>query len=195
MIKRIFFFYTLFFIGQMVFAQRFDARIDHTTMSINGKSREGYLTRFDISPKKLEKAWWAYSRDFGRPLNMKGYYQVTIPSEVNGGSVNLVLFSKAMNKKPGSAFFLTLDDGSIPNDLKSRYLNQVKAILQSFKVNFYVDQLGEELANLEQRAAKVSKKVAESSGSSKEHHLQQLRKIELEIEAVKSELAEVNTTY
>ena len=195
MTKRILFFYVLFFIGWLSYSQEFDPRIEKSTLTINHKAREGYQSRFDISAKKLERAWWGYSREFGRPLNMKGYYQVTIPSHLNSGNVDLVLLSKSLANKKGCTFFLTIDEQGIPKDKKSAYLNQVKVILQTFKVNYFVSELSEKLEDLEDRAATVSKRVAKSSGNSKQKHINQMQKLEEEIELIKHQLTEVNDAY
>ena len=194
MSRRILFFYVTFF-AINAYAQDFDSRIDQTKLTIDGLAREGYITRFDISAKKLEKAWWYYSRDFRRPLNMKGYYQVTIPSHLNSGNVDLVLLSKSLANKKGSSFFLTLDEKGIPKEKTNAYLSQVKVILQTFKVNYFVGELEEQLQSLEKRAAVISKRVAKSSGSSKQKHLTELQKLESEIEAIKDSIAEINNAY
>lgn len=195
MTRRILFFYVLFFFNWFSYSQGFDPRIEKSTLTINHKACEGYQTKFDIPAKKLEKAWWRYSREFGRPLNMKGYYQVTIPSHLNSGNVDLDLLSKCLANKKGSTFFLTIDEEGIPQSKKSAYMSQVQVILQTFKVNYFVSELGEKLEDLEKRAATVSKRVAKSSGNSKQKHLSQLQKLEDEIQQVKEQLTEVNDAY
>ncbi|WP_421873955.1 hypothetical protein [Marinoscillum sp.] len=195
MTSRILFFSTLFFLCLTGWSQAFDPRIEETTLAVGGSNRKGYLTRFDVSAKKLEKAWWRYCREFGRPLNMKGYYQVTIPSELNSGNVNLNLLSKSMANKNGSAFFLTLDKSGVPESKQDSYYQQVKLIMQSFKVSFAVDQLEEKLEDLEKDAKKTSKKVAKSDGASRKRYLTQLRTIEAQISTVKDQLMQVNNAY
>lgn len=195
MTSRILFFSTLFFMTLLAGSQAFDSRIDETSLAIAGQNQKGFLTRFTISAKQLEKAWWRYCREFGRPLNMKGYYKVTIPSELNSGNVNLNLLSKSMSSKTGSTFFLALDREGVPTDKVKAYHSQVEQILQSFKVSFATEQLEEQLADLEKDAKKTSKRVAKSTGNSKDRHLQELRKIEEKIEAIKLRLAEVNSAY
>ena len=194
MTSRILFFSLLFFLGFVTHAQ-FDSRIDETSLAISGENQKGFLTRFNITAKQLEKAWWRYCREFGRPLNMKGYYKVTIPSELNSGNVNLNLLSKSMASKTGSTFFLALDRDGVPAGKVSAYHNQVKQILQSFKVSFATEQLEEKLEDLEKDAKKTSKRVAKSSGNAKDRHLQDLMKIEDKIEVVKKQLATVNSAY
>lgn len=74
-------------------------------------------------------------------------------------------------------------------------MNQVKVILQTFKVNYFVSELSEKLEDLEDRAATVSKRVAKSSGNSKQKHINQMQKLEEEIEVIKQQLTEVNDAY
>lgn len=193
MTSRILFLFLVFFYLQVGHAQVFSPEIKKERLTIEGKARDGFLTSFDFPQKDVERGWWSYSRNFGRPLNMKGYYQVTIPSVVNSGNVDLELFSRTLGSKSGSRFFLALNHDKVPKEKIADYDGQVKTILQDFKQNYYIEQLEDRLESVEKKAKKVSKKVMKGKG--KEKALIELTHYEKEIESIKARLLEVYGAY
>lgn len=196
MIRKILFAFcsTVYSFG-IIQAQEFYPEISSERYTIEGSSREGYSTRFAYSEKEVEKGWWKYSREFGRPLNMKSYYKVTIPSGENSGNIDLVLLSKTIDTNPNSKFFLSLDQSNVPKEKLSAFGSQVKNILQSFKQSFYLERLEDDLETLEKKAKKWGKKVDKARGGNKDKALTELDRLEEEIEAIKEGIREIYSTY
>lgn len=183
--------FLIFFRSSPGFCQNinFDPTISEERMTIEGVARKGFSTRFDHPANMVEKSWWRYSRNFGRPLNMKSYYQVTIPSSENSGTVDIVLYSKALSSKSGSKFFLTIQDDHVPADRKPIYMDQVELILQDFKKHFYISLLEEELEAAEKRAKKLSKAVDKG-----EKDMKALMQEEQKLDALREELKAIYLT-
>lgn len=154
--------------------QGFDAKVSATHWTVKGEAMQGFSSDFDFSAKVVEKGWWRYSRTFGRPLNMKSYYSVTIPSEENQGNVDIELLARVVPGKAGSTFFLTVNSQSVPESKLQDYLGQVRMILQEFKRDFYLRHLQDQLRKEEKKAKKLSKKVDRSGNRTKEKALQAL---------------------
>lgn len=187
--------FLIFFQTTLLVAQSFDQKVDEVKMTIEGKVREGYKTNFDFPAKTIERAWWSYCRDFGRPLNMKGYYRVTIPKEVNNSDVALDLLSISSAVKIGSSFFLALDDTSLPQSKVSTYERQVLGILQRFKQTVYINELNEKLESLEKDAARASKKIRKREGSAKTKALQDLADLEQSMREVREKIEHIYKAY
>lgn len=164
----------LFFCTLSAQGQSFDPTINPTHWTIDGEVRAGFSTDFSFSAKDVERGWWRYSKAFGRLLNMKTYYRVTIPSEANQGNVDVELLAKVLRSKDGSTFFLTVNGKSLPQSKQKDYLNQVNAIIKDFKKSFYLDILEEQLEKEEKKAKRMSKKVDRASGRAKERALNAL---------------------
>lgn len=162
---------------------------------ISGKKQNGYSTAFDFEAKDVEKGWWRYSREFGRPLNMRGYYKVTIPSDINSGTVDLELFSKSESAGLKSRFFLSLNADNIPKALVADYMKQLKIILLDFKKNYYIEYLENVLEGLEKKAKKASKRVSKANDKSREHLLNELESLQNSIEETKNSLKQVYNAF
>ena len=192
--KILFIFFTFFFIGT-VQGQNFSELVSDKTMSISAKAYNGFYTEFDFNAKNVERGWWDYSRSFGRPLNMRGYYKVTIPSDVNSGTVDLVLLSRTVSGKNSCGFFLCLDESNISKDKILDYKKQLKVILKDFKKTYYIEQLEDVLEQLEKKAIKTSKKVSKAKGKSKERFLQDLETQQEHIAQTKAKLKEIYNAF
>ncbi|WP_421891689.1 hypothetical protein [Marinoscillum sp.] len=195
MTERILLIFFVFFLSYRGTSQDFSAEIRADKLTIDGKARDGISTSFDFPAREVERGWWRYSREFGRPLNMRGYYKVTIPSEVNSGNVDITLLSKTLSSKTGCKFFLVLDQEHVPVTKVAAYNAQIKTILQDFKKTYYIDELGETLEKAEKKAASASKKVSKSDGNGKEKALAELTGYQKQIEAIKNQLKIIYQAY
>lgn len=175
--------------------QDFDPAIDRTKMTIESIARDGYRTDFGFSAKKVEKGWWSFCREFGRPINMKGYYRVNIPSDVNSGTVSINLLSITSATKTGSSFFLALDHEGVPQKKIAGYDRQVLDILQKFKQSLYINDLNKTLENLEKQAARVSKKAHKGRGKSRERAIDELVDLEQKLKKTKNRIELVYGAY
>lgn len=178
----IFFF---FFIATPGVTQRLDPEISETRLMISGASHAGFSTYFDQPANVIQKSWWRYAREFGRPLNMKTYYEVTIPSTENTGNVDLVLLSKTLVKGNGSTFFLTIADEQLPDNRKTAYREQVRLILLEFKRVHFLDEMEELIQAQEKKVKKLSKEVEEDP---LQINVQQLIKEANELDRLKGRL-------
>jgi|GEM_PF-1304124 len=195
MTERILLIFFVFFMSYCGWSQDFSAQINPDKLTIDGKARDGISTSFDFPAKEVERGWWRYSREFGRPLNMRGYYKVTVPSEVNSGNVDIILLSKTLGSKTGCKFFVALDQENVPKTKVAAYNAQIKTILQDFKKAYYIEELGEILGKAEKKAATASKKVSKSNGNGKEKALHELTSYQKQIETIKSQLKIIYQAY
>jgi len=195
MTGRILFGFLTFFFCEYTVAQKFSPQIQKDKITVASKTRLGYSTSFDESAKTMERAWWSYSRQFGRPLNMRGYYKVTVPATLNEGTVDLELFSKAMSNKTGSRFYLSLNTEDLPSSKVTAYNSEVKKILQSFKRSYYINLLEENIEKEEKKAIREGKKAEKSRGRSREKALQELADLDQSLENLKTDLKSVYQAY
>lgn len=140
-------------------AQTFSSVPNKDKITLEGKPIEGFSIGFDYSGKEVEKGWWKYCRSFGRPINMRTYYKVTIPSEENGGNVDLELLSKVFASKGDSKFFLGLNPLNIPDPKQEVYHRQIRSLVADFKKRFYLNDLENQLRREEKKTKRLSKKV------------------------------------
>ncbi|MFY0607946.1 MAG: hypothetical protein JXR10_14605 [Cyclobacteriaceae bacterium] len=164
-------------------------------MTIEGKSRKAYSTAFDASAKTVERGWWKYSSQFGRAINMRGYYTIVIPAEMNGGTADLELFSRALSNKMGSRFYLALNTKDVPADKVSSYNTEVKRILQNFKRSYYINWIETKLEKEEKKAIRAGKKASKAKGKSREKALQELAALDESTAKMKADLLEVYQAY
>lgn len=183
-----------FWLSQLA-AQQFTPNIYEETLTVAGAARAGYITDFPFSAKEIEKEWWRFAKEFGRPLNMRSYYETTIPSEINSGTVDVILLSKTLRKGSGSQFFLSLKADKLPKDKKDEYFNQVKQIIQNFKQSIYLDKLETGLAKLETKAARASKRVEKADGRQRAKRIGELEQLREEIQEYKSLIKSIYTAY
>lgn len=195
MTKKLLFFACFFLTTFYSFSQKFYPEITSERYTIAGSSRQGYSTLFDFEARTVRKGWWKFSKQFARPLNMKSYYQVTIPREMNNGNVDLILLSKSMKAGNYSKFFICLEDEQIAASDATALRKQVLQLLQQFKQTFYLERLEKELAKAEAKAARESKKADRTSGSGREKALQELTSLEMELDRIKAEIKLIYQAY
>ncbi|REE00482.1 hypothetical protein [Marinoscillum furvescens] len=176
-------------------AQQFTPNIYEETLTLAGQSRKGYITDFPFGAKEIAKEWWRFSKDFGRPLNMRSYYEITIPSDIHQGTVEITLYSKTLRKGSGSQFFLTLKTEKIPKQKHADYMSQVKQVMQNFKQTVYLQKLEAGLEKLEKKAAKASKRVEKSEGRLRTRRVGELEKLREDIQEYRSLIKNIYTAY
>ena len=169
-------------------AQSFDLTINRDHITIDGQQLEAFSTGFDHSAREVEKGWWRYCRTFGRPVNMRSYYRVIVPREVNQGNVDLELFARTASQRTGgSIFFLALNAANIPTARQNIYQPQIRVMLGDFKKKFYLELLQEQLEKEERKAKKLSKRVDRGQNKALQELTEQeklLEGIRLKIKAV-----------
>jgi hypothetical protein len=175
----------LVFISTAVFAQKFENSISTSKFSIADKSFPAFKTYFDYKPSSIEKSWWKYSRQFGKPLNMRKYYQVTIPREMEGSVVEIILYSKPISSNDGSSFSLAIDDQNLPANKKEEYLAQLKLILMEFKRYFYLEKYEQQLSKVTKLAEKNGTLASKLEGAPKEDLLEELQILSREVDRIK----------
>ena len=175
----------LVFISTAVFAQKFENSISTSKFSIADKSFPAFKTYFDYKPSSIEKSWWKYSRQFGKPLNMRKYYQGTIPREMEGSVVEIILYSKPIRSNDGSSFSLAIDDQNLPANKKEEYLAQLKLILMEFKRYFYLEKYEQQLSKVTKLAEKNGTLASKLEGAPKEDLLEELQILSREVDRIK----------
>ena len=195
MTGRILLLFLIFFSFGFVQAQNFSPIIQKDKITVDSKVRTGVSTSFDAPAKDVERGWWKYSRQFGRPLNMRGYYKVTIPATLNEGTVDLELLSKTLKNKTGSRFYLSLNTTNIPAEKVSNYTAEVKKILQNFKRSYYIDWIEENLENQAKKAIRAGKKASKGKGNSREKALEELAALDVSTAELKAKLLEVYQAF
>ncbi len=195
MTGRILLIFFIFFSSSFGFAQRFSPIVEKDKITVEDNSRSGYSTSFDASAKLVERGWWKYSRQFGRPINMRGYYSVIIPAAMNTGTVDLELYSKVLANKTGSRFYLSLKTDNLPADKLNSYNAEVKKILQNFKRSYYIDWIESKLEKEEKKAIRGGKKAAKAKGKSREKALEELAILDESTAQLKAKLLEVYQAY
>lgn len=156
-------------------------------MTVEGKSLDAFSTSFNYSAKEIEKEWWKYCRNFGRPVNMRTYYRVIVPSETNTGNVDLMLLARATPQQNGSVFYLGIDTEKIPAAKQATYQRQVRSVIGDFKKGFYLESLQDQLEREEKKAKKLSKQVDRG----KDRALQELIRQEQLLENIRQKIKEI----
>lgn len=183
------------FISRLLCGQDFTTEVKEYQITIDGKAYKGFGTFFDFEPKAVEKGWWSYSRNFGHPLSMKGYNKLTIPSEQNTGNQDIELFSRVSRDKSGALFFITLNDAQIAKEKVANYQSQVKILLNDFKKDYYIKRLEEQLADVDKKAVKISKKVSKQSENARQKLLDELESLRQQSDALHAKLKVVYKAY
>lgn len=164
--------------------KKYDTQTTVASRSLEGKSLSGYSTGFDFDKESVRRGWWEFARDFGSPLNMKEYYKVTVPSSVNEGNVDLVIYTQTEAGQSGVVFFLGVEGDN--------YKEQTKSLLLDFKKDFYIGNLLDRIDEKERRAKSLSSEYADSViESRKEELLDQLTIIRGEIDVLKEEIRKI----
>ena len=120
-----------------------------------------FKTFLDFDSKDVRKGWWKFSREFGKPVNMRRYYETTL---VHEEMMNVKVITRSVKFKEGTLFYLTLKNDEMPKDQEQKYLKQVKTLLFEFKQEYYRSFLEDELKSLEKQAVQVTKKLDKVSG-------------------------------
>ncbi len=156
-------FYFLFFISFcQAIPQEYTSAIEPSNLTIESKVYPGFKTFLDFDSKEVRKGWWKFSREFGKPVNMRRYYETTL---VHEEMMNVKVISRSVKFKEGTLFYLTLKNEDMPKDLEQKYLKQVRTLLFEFKQEYYRSFLEEELKSLEKQAVKVSKEIEKAAGN------------------------------
>ncbi|MFT7195868.1 MAG: hypothetical protein ACI83W_000217 [Marinoscillum sp.] len=195
MTGRILLVFLMFFSLYETNAQNFIESIASDKLTIESVAYKAYSTAFDASAKTIEKAWWRHIREFGRPLNMRSYYIITIPAELNDGTVATELFSRVLATKTGSRFYLALNTKDIPAEKVAGYNKEIESIIQTFKKSYYITLFENQLAKEEKQAVRTSKKVSKAKGKQREKALEELEQIDANKEAIQVKLKEVYKAY
>lgn len=176
------------FISFSTFGQKsFDTKAAPAQLSLEGKTLNGYKTTFDFGWEKVRRGWWEYAREFSSPLNMKTYYKVTIPSETTDGNVDLVIFTQTTDGNGGTEFFLGLEN--------EKYKKQALTMILDFKKGFYIDDLVEQIEDKQKKADDLSNEYRDAvMETEKQQILNQLNKLEEEIEQLKAEIKSIEKT-
>ncbi|MEQ8237846.1 MAG: hypothetical protein RIA69_01470 [Cyclobacteriaceae bacterium] len=176
------------FITFFTFGQQFENSISNSKFSIEEESFPAFKTYFDYKPSSVEKGWWKYSRQFGKPLNMRKYYQVTIPREVEGTELEFVLYSKPVPSENGASFTLAIDNKALPSEKQEAYLSQLKLILMEFKRYFYLEKYEEQLEEVTKLAEKNGSLASKLEGAPREEVLGELQVLTREVDRIKMKI-------
>lgn len=133
---------------------QFNAKVEQVSININGERRVGYKTVFDFSREEVRHSWWKYAKRFGRPINMKSYYKVIVPSSETDGNVDIEIIAQTSETTKGSIFFLGLENEA--------YKEQVKGILIDFKKDLYVKGLIREIKSIENKCSELAENYRKS---------------------------------
>lgn len=166
--KYIFFSLFFFLLAKTSAQKKFNPGIEDIAFILDNKTLTGYSTVFDFRREEVRRGWWKYARQFSHPLNMRTFYQMKIPSEVNEGNVDLFIFTQIVDEGGATIFKIGQEDG--------KYLSQVRHMLREFKRNFYIAHYLDELALLALEAELLSNEYERAPESHKEELLGKMQK-------------------
>ncbi len=158
---KILYIFLLIFSSAGLYAQSYDTKIEEARLTIESSLYPGFKTFLDFDYEEVRKGWWKFARDFGKPVNMRKYYETTL---IHEEMANVKLISKSLKYGRGCMFYLTLKNEEVPAGLEKKYLNQVKTLLFEFKQEYYLSFLQDELKTLEKQAMRVTRKLDKSRG-------------------------------
>lgn len=161
MVSKILFYFLLIISFTQVVSQVYAPEIEPTNLTIESNVYPGFKTFLDFDSKDVRKGWWKFSREFGKPVNMRRYYETTL---VHEEMMNVKVITRSVKFKEGTLFYLTLKNDEMPKDQEQKYLKQVKTLLFEFKQEYYRSFLEDELKSLEKQAVQVTKKLDKVSG-------------------------------
>ena len=166
----------------MSFSQKkYEPKASAAQLSLEGKTLKGYTTNFDFGREDVRRGWWEYAREFGAPLNMKTYYKVTVPSQINDGNVDIVIFTQTTDGNGGSDFFLGVEN--------EKYNEQALAMILDFKKEFYIKDLVERIEEKQEKADDLSDEYRDAVLEGKKQDLlNQITAIEQEIEGLRQRI-------
>ncbi|MEP1095045.1 MAG: hypothetical protein ABJG78_08030, partial [Cyclobacteriaceae bacterium] len=111
----------LFGFLQVTGQKRFDLAIKSTSIDLDEKGLAGFGSEFDFTRDEVRKGWWKYARQFGNPLDMRTYYEVTIPAAASDGNVDLLVFAQTIEEGGKTLFKIGLKE--------EKYKSQAKELL------------------------------------------------------------------
>ncbi|MEQ8555874.1 MAG: hypothetical protein RIC06_18170 [Cyclobacteriaceae bacterium] len=162
MVSKILFYFLLIISFTQVVSQVYSPEIEPTNLTIESNVYPGFKTFLDFDSKDVRKGWWKFSREFGKPVNMRRYYETTL---VHEEMMNVKVITRSVKFKEGTLFYLTLKNDEMPKDQEQKYLKQVKTLLFEFKQEYYRSFLEDELKSLEKQAVKVCKEIEKAAGN------------------------------
>ena len=183
----------IFFIFLFVLAgkgQSFDPEITKGKLTIESDIFPGYKSFLDFNHEAVQKGWWRFSRKFGKPVNMRKYYETTIVNDHEENVHEVVLISKSLKYGRGTVFYLTLKNTGLSSELEKKYLKQVQTLLFEFKQEFYLSFYEDEMKDLERQAAQATKSLDKSRGNPQmeKQSFQELEKVNAALDEVKDKV-------
>ncbi|MEP5611852.1 MAG: hypothetical protein ABJP45_06355 [Cyclobacteriaceae bacterium] len=164
--------------------KRFDLTINGTSLDLDGESLTGFGSEFDFTRDEVRKGWWKYARQFGSPLDMRTYYEVTIPAAASDGNVDLLVFAQTIEEGGKTLFKIGLKE--------EKYKTQAKELLRVFKKDFYIQFYLAELKLKELAAQKYSSQYETAlQEEEKSAALTLLNSTKQEMEFLKEEIRKV----
>lgn len=183
----VFLFFLLF--GHFLFSQVPNQNISSGSLDINGQTYNGFKTNIDFSSKSVDRGFWSYCRSFAKVLNQRTYQEITIPGT---NTDKLVLYSQSTTRSKNHATFtIVLKDDGMDDNLKKKYLSQVKALLADFRRQLFLDHYDEKVEKLEKKAETLARKYAKSNEEQKQALYAEMKIIELEITSLRQSQAQI----
>ncbi len=161
MTRKILFLFLYILSGLDLTAQNYKPDIESSRLTIESRAYPGFKTFLDFDYRDVRKGWWKFSREFGKPVNMRKYYETTL---VRDDMANVKLISKSVKFGQGTMFYLTLNNEGMPGKVEQQYLEQVRILLFEFKQEYYRSFLEDELQSLEKQAVKVTRQLDRARG-------------------------------
>lgn len=132
---------------------------------VDKMKRKGLLTRIELEPKVVEKAWTKRLREFGKLEAGKGFYKmqsVTVPAISNDP---VSIFSRVEAGAGGTVVFYSIDLGSEYAQPGQPAYEKAKAFLHDFAVAVYREDVNQEIEQADKAvdaAVKVHDRYMES---------------------------------
>jgi len=166
------------FSSTLSFSQKkFDLKISEENRSIMGNKTSGFTSYFDFTRDEVRKEWWRFAKQFGNPLDMRDYYQVKIPANINDGNIDMLVFTQSTEEDSGTDFFIGIE--------KQDYLEQIKYLLIAFKKRLYLNHYLSEIALVELKIEELSIAYSDQRLPST---LEEIIKHQNQIEKMKTEI-------
>jgi hypothetical protein len=133
-------------------AQTFDLKSQSVQVAIKGTNYSGYSTAVDFPKKEVLYGWWKYARRYGKPLNQRTHYEVTLPA--TDKTKALVLYTIVKESGTGSVVELALNTEGMGEEDKKKYQAQVRDVLLDFKRWYYLRYYENQLEKLAKKLPK-----------------------------------------
>lgn len=139
-------------------AQRYSLKISSATFSLDGKSFNGYATRFAQPYKEVKKEWWRYVNSRMIIFNKKTHLELTIPAQKKSSNSPLKFVSqlKENENKQSSVLQMALATDEMPKEQISEMQVQAQHLLKDFKVNYFTELIQKKIESEEIASKKVS---------------------------------------